>query len=83
MQRLQKNPTTPDYFSSLSSAASFVDSTDGSFLPVLPVLTDVLFHGTAVLLATVRASKSSLLPKFDNPTALSVRERESLFRELR
>jgi len=45
VQRLQKNPTTPDYLASLLCGVSFVHSSDGSSLPVLPALTDVLLRG--------------------------------------
>jgi hypothetical protein len=70
VQRLQKNPTTPDYLASLLCGVSFVHSSDGSFLPVLPALTDVLLRGTAVLLAHVSALESSWLPKFEGLASL-------------
>ena len=37
---LQKNPTTPDYWRSLLSTGFFVDSSLGSFFPVLPASAD-------------------------------------------
>jgi len=60
VQRLQKNPTTPDYLASLLWGVSSVHSSEGSFVPVLPALTDVLLRGTALPLADLFAEESSL-----------------------
>src|SRR5712692_4018165 len=46
---LQKTQTTPDYLRSLPSTKSSVDSSLGSFFPVLPAPADVTFLGTEVL----------------------------------
>ena len=47
---LQKSKTTSDYLGSLLSAELSVDSSQGSFFPVLPAPTGTPFAGTEVLL---------------------------------
>src|SRR5882762_10943170 len=58
---LQKSKTTSDYLGSLLSAELSVDSSQGSFFPVLPAPTGTPFAGTEVLLL-LDACNDGVLP---------------------